>query len=358
MKVVLVIKSIARKNGGPSRSVQGMAAALNRAGVETWLLTLDRGEEPWIEGVKNFVNGGDLGLVLAEVKPDIVHLNDLWQPALHRCAAMCRRRGVKYVMAPRGTLAPWALSVKKWKKRIAWWLYQRRDLELAAALQATAASEAEQFRAMGLKNPIIISPNGVELPESRKCECEKARTEKQERVAVFMGRLHPGKGLLTLAEAWAKVRPQGWRMVVVGPDRYNHKKDIVAKLEELGIRDEWQFVDMVGDEEKWKYYRQADLLIHPSVSENFGITIAEGLAVGLPVICTRGTPWQDIEEHKCGWWIDIGVVPLTQALQAAVALSDEDCQAMGERGQKLIKEKYTWDAAVKTMIRGYKEVLK
>ena len=114
---------------------------------------------------------------------------------------------------------------------------------------------------------------------------------------------------------------------------------------------------MVGDEEKWAYYRQADLLIHPSVSENFGITIAEGLAAGLPVICTKGTPWQDIEEHKCGWWIDIGVEPLAQALKAAMTLSYEDRQAMGERGQKLIADKYTWDAVAEKMVNGYKGIL-
>ena len=357
MRVLQVIPGISMKSGGPTRSVKGLCRALDRAGVEVTLLVLG--------GTDEFENPGGVKVVYgvrAELEFlrsfQLVHLHGLWSSKLHQVAVACRRAGVKYVVSPRGMLDPWALSVKKWKKRIARWLYQDRDLKGAAAFHATAELEAQNIRKQGLKQPIIIAPNAVNIAESKKCECEKVRTEHQERVALFMGRLHPGKGLLTLAEAWAKVRPQGWKMVVVGPDDYGHKQEVVAKLEELGIRDEWEFVGMVGDEEKWAYYRQANLLIHPSVSENFGITIAEGLAAGLPIICTKGTPWKDIADHKCGWWIDIGVETLAQALKEAMSLSDKDRQAMGERGQKLITEKYTWDAVAEKIIKGYEEVVK
>lgn len=358
MKVLQVIPGISRKSGGPSRSVQGLVAGLNRAGVETWLMVVVQGEEPWVEGVNHFVNGEPFQEVVARIKPDIVHLHSIWGWGIHRCAAICRRLRIPYVISPRGMLDPWALSVKKWKKRIARWLYQDHDLRGAAAFHATAEMEAQNIRKQGLRQPIIIAPNAVNVAESKKCECEKVRTENQERVALFMGRLHPGKGLLTLAEAWAKVRPQGWRMKVVGPDNYGHKKEVIAALNRLGIADEWEFCEPLDDVQKWDAYRSADLLIHPSVSENFGVTIAEGLAAGLPVICTKGAPWKDIEEHKCGWWIDIGVEQLARALQAALSLRDKERQAMGESGRMLIAEKYTWDAVAERMIKGYEEVLK
>ena len=107
----------------------------------------------------------------------------------------------------------------------------------------------------------------------------------------------------------------------------------------------------------WEAYRSADLLVHPSVSENFGITIAEGLAAELPVICTKGTPWGIVEERKCGWWIDVGVEPLAVALREAMSLTDAERLEMGEKGRKLIEENYTWDAIVKKVISGYEEVL-
>lgn len=361
MKVLQVITGISMKSGGPTRSVKGLCRALDRAGVEVTLLVLGGTDEFEHPGGVKVIYG--LRTEPAFIKEfQVVHLHGLWSPKLHKVAVACRRAGVPYVVSPRGMLDPWALSVKKWKKLIARWLYQDRDLRGAAAFHATAELEAENIRKQGFRQPIIVAPNGVELGARG-----QVLGASKDRVAVFMGRLHPGKGLVTLAEAWGKLGVKsegvgsegvkGWKMVVVGPDSYGHKKDIVAKLEELGIKDEWDFVGMVGDEEKWKYYHQASLLIHPSVSENFGITIAEGLAAGLPVICTKGTPWHDIADHKCGWWIDIGVEPLTDALTEAMALSPDELQAMGARGRKLVEEKYTWEAVVKKMIEGYREVL-
>ena len=101
----------------------------------------------------------------------------------------------------------------------------------------------------------------------------------------------------------------------------------------------------------------SDLLVHPSVSENFGITIAEGLAAGLPVIATKGTPWKELQEWGCGWWIDLGVEPLVAALKEATSLDDGNRRQMGENGRRLVEEKYTWDAVVKKILVGYEEVL-
>ena len=168
MKVLHVITSLSRHGGGPSRSAQGLVAGLNRAGVETWLMTLYHGDQPWIDGVAHFVNGEQFEDVALRVKPQVVHLHGLWNIELHRCAVICRRRHIPYVIAPRGMLEPWSLKQKWLKKRIARWLYQDRDLKKAAALHATAESEAEQFRKLGFMNPVIVSPNGVNFPKKDK----------------------------------------------------------------------------------------------------------------------------------------------------------------------------------------------
>ena len=343
MKILHIITGISRSSGGPSRSSQGLVAAECRAGVDAWIYPFD-GAEPWIEGVRKYKpQGAELSAAdLAQF--DVVHIHGIWSPRLHNVAKMCRAAKVLYITAPRGMLEPWSLTQKWLKKRIARWLYQDNDLDGAAALHATADSEAAQFRKLGFKNPIIVSPNGVDLPEVM-----PPKTSGAMKTAIFLSRLHPGKGLLTLAEAWARVRPQGWKMKVVGPDSYGHKAEVIAKLTKLGILDQWEFVDMLNDVEKWSAYRAADLLVHPSVSENFGITIVEGLAAGLPVIATKGTPWQELETCNCGWWIDIGVEPLVNALKEAMSLSDEERAAMGARGRKLVDEKYTWKAVVSAM---------
>lgn len=355
MKVLHVAIDIPPASGGPTRSIKGLSRALSRSGIDVGLLVLhglDKFDNPC--GVKVYYgeSGVDVGEVLRQY--DIVHIQGMWHPGLHKVVAYCRKIGLPYVISPRGSLDPWALSVKPLRKRIARILYQDRDLRGAAAIHATAEAEAEHIREAGFRNNIIISPNGVDVPGCLEPQEENVYGKK---TALFLSRLHPGKGLLALAEAWAKVRPQGWVMRVVGPDSYGHKAEVVSKLRLLGIEGEWQFRDMVDDVEKWKEYAAADLLVHPSVSENFGITIAEGLASGLPVICTKGAPWSDIVERKCGWWIDVGAEPLSVALREALSYDTEKFQDMGRRGRKLVEDKYTWDAVSDAMIKGYKEVL-
>lgn len=352
MKVLHVTSEIDPKSGGPTRSVKGLCRALSQSGVDVSLLVL--------KGEHEFDNPCGVNVIRRQVPDlaqfDLVHLHGLWNPGLHGVAKACRKKGVPYVVSPRGMLAPWALSVKRWKKLLALFLYQRRDLKGAAAFHATAEAEASHIRDSGFCQPCIIAPNAVDIPS----EMPRRNPTPNLKTALFLSRLHPGKGLLTLADAWAAIKPQGWKMVIVGPDSYGHKAEVVKRLESLGISQDWVFKDAMDDSRKWDAYRSADLLVHPSVSENFGITIAEGLAAGLPVITTKGTPWSELEgssaNGRCGWWIDIGVAPLARALKEAMALTDEERHEMGMQGRKLVKEKYTWNAVVKKMIEGYKEV--
>ena len=357
MKVLHVAIDIPPASGGPTRSIKGLCRALDQSGVDVGLLVLhglDKFDNPC--GVKVYYgeSGVDVGEVLRQY--DIVHIQGMWHPGLHKVVAYCRKIGLPYVISPRGSLDPWALSEKAFKKKFARLCYQDRDLHKAAAIHATAEAESEHIRSAGFSNRIIISPNGVDIPEGSKGDRGMEKGDGNKKIALFLSRLHPGKGLLMLAKAWAKVRPQGWIMRVVGPDSYGHKSEVIAKLRSLGIDGDWQFRDMVDDKEKWREYAAADLLVHPSVSENFGITIAEGLAAGLPVICTKGTPWSDIEIRKCGWWIDIGTASLAVALEEAILLDDAMRHEMGDRGHVLVHEKYTWNVAAKAMIKGYAEI--
>ena len=366
-----VISSLSRSIGGPARSVQGLVARLNGAGVEAWLATIHHGEEPWFDGVLHFINCEPFENVLCRAKPDIVHLHGLWNLGLHRCTVICRRWGVPDVIAPRGMLEHWSLQQKWLKKRIARWLYQDRDLKLAAALHATAESEAEQFRKLGFKNPIIVSPNGVNVPKnfSRVERVEKRRV-------LFVSRMHPKKGVTELVEAWntikhqtLNIKHQTWMCELVytvnGDFEREYEKKVKARVKELGLEDQFIFTGALNDDEKWAAYARADLFVLPTYSENFGIVVAEALWAGVPVITTKGTPWHELEERKCGKWIDLptacsipsGWPTLVSALESMVSMSKGELREMGTRGRKLIKEKYTWDAVVKKMIDGYKEVL-
>lgn len=386
MRVLHVISSISRSAGGPARSVQGLVAGLNKLGVEAWLLTLRHGDVPWVKGVGYFANGEPFENVATRIRPNIVHLHGLWSLALHHCAAICRRWHIPYIVSPRGMLEPWSLKQKWLKKRIARWLYQDRDLKCAAALHATAGSEAEQFRQLGFKNPIIISPNGVNVPNidvaAKRSPLQlppETRTSAPFRRVLFVSRMHPKKGVMELVEAWHSLKLTtlnsqltNWLCELVytmnGDIEKEYEAKVKARVKELDLQDQFIFTGALNDDEKWNAYARADLFVLPTYSENFGIVVAEALWAGVPVITTKGTPWSELEGNsltpslplsstsRCGWWIDTGVEPLTKALGEALSLDNTTLKGMGGQGRKLVEGKYTWDAVVKKMAEGYNEV--
>lgn len=370
MKVLQSIWSLASENGGPTRSTIGLSKAMAQTGVDVTLIshvpdkvTQSKQQELRECGV-SFREGRGNGFLtalkdsrqlLGELKPDIVHLHGLWKMSTHAMNLAAREFGIPVIVSPRGMLDPWALSVKKWKKRLGMLLYQRCDLKRAMAFHATSDAEAEHIRDFGLKQPIVLAPNGVAVPNNK--FGSTVRPNDRIRTAMFISRLHPGKGLILLAEAWAKVRPKGWKMVVAGPDRYGHKAEVESKLRSLGIERDWEFVGELNDEEKWRALSQSDLFVHPSASENFGISIAEALGSGVPVITTKGCPWSEID-GECGWWIDRDIDALASTLQTAMSITDEERLAMGRKGRQLIAGKYSWPSIATRMLDFYAVIAK
>ena len=376
MKVLHVIPGLSRESGGPSRSVQGLVAGLHATGIETWLMALVKGEEPWVNGVTHFINGEAFEAVVERIRPDIVHLHCIWSLALHRCAVICRKKNIPYVIAPRGMLEPWSLRQKWLKKRVARFLYQDRDLKCAAALHATAESEAEQFRRLGFKNQVIVSPNGVNVPRSVVSRQSLVVSGERLRRILFVSRMHPKKGVMELVEAWNKLVVSGQLLVasgwvcelvytVSGDLEREYEAKVKARVKELGLEDRVVFTGALNDDEKWAAYARADVFVLPTYSENFGIVVAEALWAGVPVITTKGTPWGELETAKCGKWIDMpseGSNPsawpaLVAALREMMSLSDDERRQMGANGRRLVEEKYTWGAVVKEMVKGYESVV-
>ena len=365
MKVLHVISGLGRGGGGPSRSCQGLVAAECAAVVDAWIWPL-KGGKPWIEGVRDiqcrFDDAEELRKTLLGY--DLVHIHGLWDLRLHKVAVACRRAGVKYIIAPRGMLEPWSLQQKWLKKRIARFVYQDRDLRFATALHATAESEAEQFRRLGFKNPVIVSPNGVNVPE----KFEPRNTLKTRKRVLFVSRMHPKKGVLELVEVWKKISNAemqrvrdgcGWVCELVytvsGELEHEYEARVKARVKELGLQDQFVFTGALNDDEKWNAYARASLFVLPTYSENFGIVVAEALWAGVPVITTKGTPWHELETCKAGWWIDLPpTASLERALSDAMGKSLEGLVEMGRRGHRLVEEKYTWPAVVKPMVEGYR----
>ena len=367
MRVLHVTPTIAQGHGGPARSTQGLVTALRQNGVEAWLLSMTPGEHPWLPefDASAFLCSDSRGFcawkrvvrnAVEKIHPDLIHLHQIWTLDLHAAAVVARERQIPYIIAPRGALDPWPLKHKWLKKWIARRVYQDRDLRLAGALHATASREAERFRELGFQNPIITSPNGVNVPQDL-----PPREHGCKRRALFMSRMVANKGILELVEAWGRVRPRDWECELVyttaNEDERKCERRVRERVHALGLDDDFVFTGALSDNEKWKAYRRANLFVLPTYTENFGIVIAEALYAGLPVITTKGTPWREIE-GLCGWWIDIGIRPLEKTLQRAVDLSDDERFALGEAGRRMVESRYMWKSVAVKLREAYAELLR
>lgn len=286
----------------------------------------------------------------------IIHNHGLWAPANHWAAHLSRSNNIPMVSQPHGMLEPWSLSQKVWKKRVALMLFQRTDLTTAKALIATSSEEYENLRQLGLKQPIAVIPNGVRIDVPTDISLDQRLPIKKIKTALFLSRVHQKKGLSNLIRAWAQIRSLDWKLQIAGPDEGGHLQEVMTLASELGVDKSIDYVGTVEGEKKAELYRSANLFVLPTHSENFGVVIAEALANGVPVITTRGAPWGDLETFKCGWWVDIGVKPLVNALCDAMALSDDERRAMGERGREYV-QRYNWDIITNQTVNVYRWAL-
>ena len=204
-------------------------------------------------------------------------------------------------------LESWALKQSYFKKKIFYFLVERYHLKFATFLRATSELEAKTLRNLGYKK-IITIPNSIKIPNQKKKIKPKNKKRKQ---LLFLGRLHPKKGLIELLNSWKYIQNEykDWELLVCGHDENNYKKEILKKIKKLNLS-RVIIKDFVTGEEKDKVYRSADLFILLSHSENFGLSIAEAFSYCLPVITTTNTPWKKINKYKCGWCVNLKLIML------------------------------------------------
>jgi glycosyltransferase involved in cell wall biosynthesis len=252
-------------------------------------------------------------------------------------------------------LEPWALNHKPWKKRLAWLLYQRADLKRAHSLHATSELESQSLQRFGLGVSISVIPNGVEVPEIATLGSEERF--QRERVALYMGRIHPKKGLPMLIEAWARLRPPGWLLRVVGPDESGQRAQLERSVHVAGLENVVSFAGPVEGKAKSAAFLNANILVLPTHSENFGIVVAEALAHGVPVLTTKGAPWSMIKERNCGWWVDATVDGVLGGLRAATSHDSERLRMMGANGRDWVRDEFEWKHIAKRFRAQYQKVL-
>ena len=338
--------------------------ALSEAGVEVGLWAPDQSTAttPLLSAQSQVrrLTGTETGALNSFGKPDLLHDNGIWLPHNHRLAALAADRGIARVVSTRGMLEPWAMNHKGLRKHFAWWLYQRRDLERARCHHTTAEAEATSVKRLGLGVPVCVVPNGVDVPEivrtAGSVNGGKAGGGKK-KTALFLGRIYPVKGLPMLIEAWARVRPEGWLLQVVGPDEAGHRAEVEKAVSAAELGEVISFVGPLEGQAKTRAFFDADLFVLPTHSESFGMVVAEALAHGLSVLTTTGAPWPMLPERGCGWWVDPTVDGIADGLRQATALDSATLHAMGAKGRALVTAEFGWERVAKEFVSLYEELI-
>jgi len=360
--LIHTISAISEEAMGPSYSVVRLCEVLIKQGCDVTLTALDW--SPMVsspEFSKTFPLGYGprrLGRAPAmkrwlesEVKTrrvSLLHNHGLWMMSNIYPGWVAERYRIPYVVSPRGTLSSWAMRNGSKIKQFFWPLVQKPALKTVVCWHATADSEYDDIRQLGFRQPVAIIPNGIDVPNLPPKQTSNKRT------LLFLGRIHRKKGLDLLLSAWKIVEnyfPE-WQLVIAGPDNGGYLAQMQRLANKLNLK-RVEFSGPLFGRAKWSAYRHADLFILSTYSENFGMTIAEALAAGTPVIVSKGAPWEELEIRGAGWWIEIGIDPLVVALQDALSQSPEKLRMMGERGVTWMRDEFSWHRIGQRMAQTY-----
>lgn len=285
---------------------------------------------------------------------DLVHINTIWTWPSHIAVTKAKIAGLPIIISPHGMLYPQALKVSSWKKKIIGNWYVNKDLKIADCIHATSEEEAKYIREYGLTNPIAIIPNCLDIanyPQPR-------TTPNPIRRIGFTGRLNPIKNIDLLLSAWHTLRDRtkNAELVIIGDGEPSYVKSLKNYAEQQQMTNV-TFTGFLSGGALRDTVRSLDFQILPSKSENFGMVVPEALICGVPVIASKGTPWQSLEERECGWWIEPTVASLAETISNAIAISEDTRLKMGKAGRKLVIEKYSSDAVAQQMKKLYSWIL-
>lgn len=377
MKVGILVPSVSRIGGGALYAVRGLAQAVfdpPSLSVEVFSLEDEFTREDIAEwkplpvntftiiGPKALCYSPKLAPALISSGLDLAHVHGGWMYPSVASLRLSRVSRRPYLISVHGQLDSWALGRSRLKKRMAGWLYENRHLRGARCLHALSEGEARAIRAYGLRNPICVIPNGVDLPSGPRPEPPRWRRQIPEgvKILLYFGRLHPKKGMINLLKGWGLLRTvapaqiEDWKLVIGGWSQLGYEDDLRALSKELEIEESVLFIGPQFGADKHATYSWADALILPSLSEGLPMVVLEAWSYGLPVLMT---PYCNLPEGvKHGAALEIGVDPpaVQNGIRTLFGMPDVERIQMGERGRILVSREFAWSKIGSNMREVYR----
>ncbi len=386
MRILHVISSMAPRYGGPPKACFEMARALAALGhfVNVYTTNLDGPGEIDVpldravlrDGVEiRFFPiqyprfwGTSRQLARALRKDireyDLVHIHTLYQFHSAVAAHYCRKYNVPYLIRAHGMLDPFLYRRHRLRKSIVELFFENRNIRKASAIHFTTDQEkilAEQYT---FKTPGIVVPHGLYLEEYKNLpEADSFRSQYPETVGksiiLHFGRLNFKKGLDILSSAFAKVarRRDDAHLVLSGPDNEGYGEKVRDWLHREGVLDRATFTGMLTGEDKLSILKDADVFALPSYSENFGISVVEAMACGVPVVISdKVNIWREVVAGGAG-----RVAPCNADRFADIILdlldNPEMAKQMGDKGKTLVKKRFQWSDVALVLENAYRSII-
>lgn len=365
MKILQTISGFGAHSGGTSTCTYDLLTAMHRIGCNVDLMTVKtddlvgKGEE-WIKALPNdtispYGFSHSMNRFLKQANYDLYHTNGMWMHCNHITCLMARRKQKPYVITPHGMLYPQAMARSAWKKNLLLAVGGvAKDLKQAACIHVTCKKEMEHYRALGYKNPVAVIPNPVPIPDF----VDELKHDRQVRRIGFLGRLHPRKNIDALIEAWISLGAAvaDAQLIIIGKGDSQYEQMLKGRVREHGLKNV-EFAGFLTGREKFERLASLTALCVPSDFENFGMIVTEALSVGTPVIASLGTPWEELNTHHCGWWVDNSVDTLAQTIRDVLQLPQSEIERMGDNGKVLVETNYAADKVAYKMVQLYEWIV-
>lgn len=355
MRIIQYIPSIDRESGGVGSYMQLLARPLGEL-VELHVVTHASDHELMLENCQlhyiahctNYVKmKKQWNALLNDINPHVVHINCCWQPESALAQKWAGDKGYKTVYTPHGMLEPWILHRHYWTRKVpALLLYQKAAIKRADVIHATAESERQNLLNLGYNKNVAVIPNGIDVKQiEMKDSWEKKNT------LLFLSRIHVKKGIDLLINAVAELKEEmkDYQVLIAGEGDADYIAGLKNLAKQKGVDGIVQLIGGVYGDAKWELYRNADVFVLPTYSENFGIVVAEALACGTPVLTTEGTPWKELLSRSCGWWVPCTQAEITNAIKSTLSIEDEKLRELGQNGRKLVEDCYSVESIAMKM---------
>mgnify|MGYP001600330850 CR=1 FL=1 len=293
---------------------------------------------------------------------DLVEIHAIFSALTLRAAQICRRVGKPYLVRPHGSLDPFDLQKHAMLKRVVGPTFIHPLLQGSAAVLLTTQLEADRLETYGAKVKKHVLPLPVSLPEM-KGEREAFRSRHgipaDASVVIFMSRIDYKKGLDFLIPALGRLKaefPNLW-FILAGTGEPSFTAQVDTWLNAYGVGSFTTKTGFVSGQDKQDVFAAADMFVLASLNENFGIVNIEAMHAQLPVLISSEVYIRD-EISSAG----AGLVCLPEVESVTLNLrrlleSPSVRKEMGRRGAGLVSDKYRPEAATRSLLDVYREIL-